>query len=177
MKDALQSQTIKEQAVSLYTDHDLRAAAALLGRAFGPVAETFGLTPENCKGNGAFTDFGRLKSEVAGGLDLWGIWQGETLVACGGFVLKKQWVVIQRLAVDPDFQGKGLGRVLMEALEDLSRSHVAAGWAQGWKVGLIAENHPLIRFYQGCGYRHLSTKTFSHLPHGVVFMGKRPRGD
>jgi GNAT superfamily N-acetyltransferase len=54
------------------------------------------------------------------------------------------------IAVDPAYQGRGIGRLLLSALEDWARQDGCAG------VRLVSgfERHGAHQFYMRCGYTH-----------------------
>lgn len=68
-------------------------------------------------------------------------------VATGRLVLVEDGVVakMQRIAVDRDRRRDGLGRRVMERLEDLAR-------ARGARIARLASQVSAIPFYERCGY-------------------------
>ncbi len=67
------------------------------------------------------------------------------LVACGRLTLNNNTGQIRYMAVLPDFQGQGLGKKLMECLENEARQHSVT------ELVLNARENAL-DFYSRCGY-------------------------
>ncbi len=94
----------------------------------------------------------------------WFGWEGETLAA----YLKlnfdqhpvelgsEQTVQVERLYVDPAYQGRRLGEQLLDFTYQQAQSiHAKWIWLSVWQ-----ENPPALRFYERCGYEIFGTKTF-----------------
>jgi len=73
---------------------------------------------------------------------------------------------IGRLMVHPDFQGRGIGSLLMEAIE------AAFDDVRAWELftGELSLNN--IRLYERLGYRIVREEPFPGSTFAVVFMGK-----
>ncbi|GKT37767.1 GNAT family N-acetyltransferase, partial [Aduncisulcus paluster] len=142
-------------------------------------------TIDNAPNNGAFLDFGKLKSEVSRGLTLYSIKvPGKEAVAGTVGIRQKsdQKYEVSRLSVHPKWQGLGFGAGLLR----LAEKHIKEHYHQGEKalqgpskddvlveLGCIAEDESLIRFYVENGFSISGIKTFKKLPHGVCFMKKK----
>ena len=58
--------------------------------------------------------------------------------------------LIKDLAVAPEYQGIGLGRLLISAAEDYIRRRLSPGWAASVELMSAAGRE---KFYERCGYR------------------------
>lgn len=58
--------------------------------------------------------------------------------------------LIKDLAVAPEYQGSGLGRLLVSTAEDYIRRRLSPGWAASVELMSAAGRE---RFYERCGYR------------------------
>jgi GNAT superfamily N-acetyltransferase len=78
---------------------------------------------------------------------------------------------IGRLMVHPDFQGRGIGSLLMEAIE------AAFDDVRAWELftGELSLNN--IRLYERLGYRIVREEPFPGSTFAVVFMGKTRNKD
>jgi len=72
---------------------------------------------------------------------------------------------IRYMAVDPAWEGRGVGRALVEALEAEAR-------LQGLRTMILEAREPVMGFYQRLGYRvsHPGKVLFGAIPH--VWMTK-----
>ena len=99
------------------------------------------------------------KGEVAG----FGILIRDTTEPC--LVSYPTHVELQRLYVDSKYQGCGIGKALILALENIARQE---GYAVIW-LGVWEGNPDAIRLYTGCGYKKIGEHGFQ--------MGQRVDND
>ena len=150
---------------------DVPRAADVIRHAFATVAETFGLTEENCPTNGAFLHDGRLAADVERGTALYGLFEAEEL---GGIVaLRREDAVfhLEKLSVAPWLRKRGYGGALVEHAVEEARK---AG-AERVRIGVMYENRELVRWYERRGFVRTETRAFAHLPFVVCFMVRRLR--
>ncbi len=168
------------EVVEVKTDEDIKACVKPIKMAFAPVARRYKLSQENAPNNGAFLDFGKLKSEMHKGLILFCI-HGQidghkAVIATIGIKQAKaeEWTV-SRLAVLPEFQGHKIGAGLVQYVEKhikkVNRKKATGPYIL--KLGCIAEDQALIAFYERNGYTIQKIKSFKNLPHKVCFMKKK----
>lgn len=90
------------------------------------------------------------------------------LVGAIRFVERDGMLLIGRIAIAPDMQGEGIGRMLLQAAEDASTADVAELF-----TGSLSEAN--LRLYEACGYEE-----HERIPDGdgtaQVFLRKRLRG-
>jgi ribosomal protein S18 acetylase RimI-like enzyme len=149
------------------TARELDECAAVIRRAFGTVAEEFGLTAENVPTNGAFLKAERLLAERDKGFLQYGLLHDGAVI--GYMQLEKAGegtYYLEKLAVLPEHRHKGCGRQLL----DFAKVKVRA--LDGKKIGItiIEENSRLKDWYAAYGFTHTGTKRYDHLPFTVGFM-------
>lgn len=93
---------------------------------------------------------------------------GGRLVGAIRFVERDGMLLIGRIAIAPDMQGEGIGRMLLDAAEDATDADVAELF-----TGSLSEAN--LRLYEACGYEE-----HERIPDGdgtaQVFLRKRLRG-
>jgi GNAT superfamily N-acetyltransferase len=83
------------------------------------------------------------------------------VVAMGALVpVDRETCELRRMRVDPAYQGRGYGRAMLRALEDLAvrRGHRRAVLLTG------AEQHPAVDLYRSAGYREYGRVDIGPLP-------------
>jgi predicted GNAT family N-acyltransferase len=70
---------------------------------------------------------------------------GGVTVGTGRMILVDRVAKMQRIAVDPGSRGQGIGRVVMDALEDLAR-------ARGARIARLDAQTRVVGFYENLGY-------------------------
>lgn len=90
----------------------------------------------------------------------WGLYEGERLIGC--LIVKPQdegEVQIRQYAIAADCQGLGLGRVLMQGVEEDLRH-------QGIRHAWLHAREPVIGFYAKLGYQPVGDRFLEiNLPH------------
>jgi ribosomal protein S18 acetylase RimI-like enzyme len=89
-------------------------------------------------------------------------------VGSARYQLRPGYVYAERVAVDPDYRGRGVGAALMGAIEAAAR---AAGYGQ-IRVGVRASLPENMRFYEGLGYRTLASHRHPRGPDYDMTLGK-----
>lgn len=168
---------MKTSIIEVNTDEELKSSASCIQDAFQSVAEKFNLTRDNAPNNGAFLDFGKLKSEWCRGMVILAIKEHQSGELVGTIGLKKvssDRYEISRVAVRRNYQGRGVGAGLLKAAQKYIKDETGkTGEVIEIVLGCIAEDQTLIAFYENNGYEVQSVKTFKRLPHKVCFMKKR----
>jgi ribosomal protein S18 acetylase RimI-like enzyme len=153
------------------TDDDIRAAARILRKANEPVAQKLGFTRENAPTNPAFITAEKLKQQLSEKRDFYMMVRKNE--AIGTIAIEKApenntLYYIERLAVLPEKQGKGYGRLLVQFAFDTIRERGGTSTS----VAIINENTGLKEWYSGLGFCETGTRRFDHLPFTVCFMEK-----
>lgn len=173
---------------------DLAAAASVIRRSFADVASRFGLTVENCPGNGAFIQEETLRRDLARGVAMYGLFMRDGLcgfvaakpksharrplrdtAACGNSAAlpipspstdgASVWY-LEKLAVLPGYRGGGHGSALLARALD----HMRGAGANLVSIGVIADNLPLVAWYERRGFVCTQTRVFATLPFTVQYM-------
>jgi GNAT superfamily N-acetyltransferase len=92
----------------------------------------------------------RARGDVLVVLTVDGALAGFAGLVTSAHVLKKHWATVLRVQIHPDYQKRGLGRVLLEGVHDAARRH-------GWEfVHLTVRGGTGTEaFYRGLGYREV----------------------
>lgn len=153
--------------ISKLTSDDIPAAAEVIRQAFATVAETFGLTEENCPTNGGFLRDAALAEELEKGAALYGLSDGDGLSGCMSLKRKDgETFYLEKLAVAPWSRHRGYGGALVaHAAEEV---RLAGGGTI--RIGVMYENRTLVRWYERQGFVSTGTRKFTHLPFVVCFM-------
>lgn len=117
---------------------DLEQVLTIENEVFGPTA----WTPESYWGELARDDRYYLVADQAG------------VEAYGGLWLVPPDADVQTIAVSASAQGRGLGRVLLEAL----LAHAKAAGCRRVQLEVKADNVSAIRLYEASGFRHVRVR-------------------
>lgn len=150
-------------------EHELAQAAELIRRAFAPVAERFGLTPENAATHPAFQTAEALAEMTAQGLTLYGLFDDGVLVGVVGVkLLEGGRCSLEKLAVAPECQRRGYGERLVAYVCDITRQ---AG-VETLRLAIIADHTELRDWYRKLGFIDGDLRQFRGLPFTVLFMSR-----
>jgi GNAT superfamily N-acetyltransferase len=154
------------------TTDDARAIASLIRRAFRRQVELLQLRRSDCPEYVGFETADRVRRRMERGdhvlmADLAGRVVGT--VTYSGAVGDSRKGEIARLAVLPQYRGKGLGKSMMEAAETALRQFGATVA----EIGLVAKFGRLRTYYEALGYTTTRLQRFDALPFEVLFMEKR----
>lgn len=131
-------------------------AMAALRRKIGVKENTLGLVTDSTAKSEAF-----FRGEVSGRHILVGELDGQ-LVGVVGLTIEQHprlnHTASLGISVDSDFQGKGYGRELMEAIIDLSEN-----WLMIYRLelGVITDNHRALKLYESLGFEREGIKRCS----------------
>ena len=149
---------------------DAPLLAGILCRANKKIARQFGLNRENSPNHPSFCTQDWILSDYKRGEQYFLYETAGKALGCVAYEsAEKNLAYLNRLAVLPGFQGKGIGTKLVAHLFDHARS-------MGKKVisiGIIAANDRLKNWYETLGFTPLEIKKFKHLPFDVLFMEHR----
>jgi ribosomal protein S18 acetylase RimI-like enzyme len=138
---------------AIATDTDLDAIAALVNSAYRGDSSRAGWTTEADYLEGQRTDAERLREQLAatpGAVML--LLRDDEGALLGSVWLEPRGVDVWYLGmftVRPDLQARGLGRILLDASEQLA----AARGARRMRISVIQLREPLIAWYERRGFR------------------------
>lgn len=149
---------------------ELSLCARVIRTSFATVADTFGLTRENCPGHTAFITEQQLQKRFAA---------GEQMYIClfsdqpaGFFALCPRvdgWVELENLAVLPPYRHRGVGGAMLVFAAETAKEKLGA---QQLTIGIMDENVPLRCWYEKHGFVCAGRRRFVHLPFIVSFWQK-----
>jgi N-acetylglutamate synthase-like GNAT family acetyltransferase len=146
---------------------DIIRITAIIRAAFGVVARRFQLTPHNCPKHPSNCTENWVARDLARGVTYYLATIDRQPVGCMGVELASgEDCYLERLAVLPHYQRKGIGAALVgRGLDQARRLGVR-------KVGvaIIAAQSELAQWYQRLGFTHAGTRRFDHLPFEVAFL-------
>lgn len=155
--------------MGVFGDQELALAVGIIRRAFAPVAARFGLTQENCPGNGAFITEERLRRSLSGKARLFAVYHAG--IAAGCIIAKRKdreaWY-LEKAAVLPEFRRRGLGSALLDA----AQAYIMEEGGLRIRIGIIAANDELRLWYEKAGFLVTGLKDFPTLPFTVCYMKK-----
>ncbi len=141
--------------------------SGLIRDAFRGVAETFGLTRENCPKHPSNCTDEWIENDLDRGVIYYILENDGISVGC--VALEKagsDLCYIERLAVLPGNRRNGFGKALVDHVIAQARGL----GAQLISIGIIADDTDLKRWYKKLGFVELETQAFEHLPFLVTFM-------
>lgn len=164
---------MKEIVIRLLDAQDcLTELTALVHRAYAP----FGRLGLNCTGVDQSVDTTRRR--IGRGDCFVAVWKGRivgTVTLCAPDLRSEcPWyrrhgiASAQQLAVDPAFQGKGLGRALLRCTEDRARARGARELA----LHTPRPAHQLLSFYQRLGFRPVECRQFTGKHYQSIVLSK-----
>jgi ribosomal protein S18 acetylase RimI-like enzyme len=105
--------------------------------------------------DGTRTDEERIGATMREGILLLAEREGQTL-ACVYVELRGERAYFGMLAVDPNQQGQGLGRLMTGAAEQYGRNHSC----KYMDIGVLSLRPELLPFYRNLGYQETGTEDF-----------------
>ncbi|MCG8568892.1 MAG: GNAT family N-acetyltransferase [Spirochaetes bacterium] len=146
----------------------LRPLTELIQKSFRTVADDFELNEKTAPTNPAFIksrDILKVTQEKE--MAFYGYSENQKLVGC--YALEKasqQIYYLERLAVDPGYRHKGLGKKLVQD----ARERVRNSGGEKISIGIIDEHKRLKNWYIDLGFQIKGLKRFEHLPFTVCFL-------
>lgn len=143
-------------------------AAEIICRSFATVAETLGLTPENCPSfTGFITTAANLVEKMEQpGYYCFGLFEDDHLIGFAALCPFNEGYELTRLAVLPEKRHFGYGRSLVNAVLSKARDLGLPGVG----LGMIDENTVLKNWYQAQGFIITDIVKFDDLPFTVCAM-------
>lgn len=149
---------------------DSEIITSILQDAFTPVATEFKLTKINCPTHTSFIRRENIEWEISHESNYYlGYVNEKKDIACISIKLVSNCEAeIKRLGVRPSFQGRGIGKRLVNFVENKCKNNNV----KKIKLGMIAKHKKLHEFYLNLGYKEVGTDCFPHLPFQVLYMEK-----
>lgn len=135
---------------SIAAHKDASDIAALVNRAYRPVAGTGGWTHETEWIRGSRTSEHQVIASMNIGSVMLIRRKADSIIACVQVSIDGSVACIGMLATDPELQGRGHGKLMLESAE---RYAVQAGAPTTLKISVIECRTELVAFYERRGYR------------------------
>lgn len=146
---------------------DIASISQVIQKAYSTVAQRYGLTLENCPKHPSNCSAQWIDSDFAKGVKYFVIESGQELIGC--VALEKatdEICYLERLAVVPERRNQGVGRTLVNHVQNQAKS---MGFTK-IGIGIIAEQQELKEWYKKIGFIETGRKSFRHLPFEVAFL-------
>lgn len=131
------------------------------------VARKFNLNWKNCPKHPSFCTTEWVENDMDRGVLYFLYTENNVTVGCVAYERGDQnTAFLNRLSVLPDFQERGIG----ENLVLYFLSHAEKERVDNVSIGIIANHHKLIEWYEKFGFTRNELKKYPHLPFDVVFM-------
>ena len=146
---------------------DVSPLTQLLRTSFEEVARQFGLTASNAPKHVSNCEESWIREALGKGVSYFVLEAGEECLGCVALERANSEVCyLERLAVHPEHQGKGLGAALVRHALDEARRQGALRV----EIGIVAAHTRLHDWYAKRGFVDTGRKSFPHLPFEVGFM-------
>jgi glyoxylate reductase len=154
-------------SIRIASPADAPLVAKIISRANQAVAQRFGLTLENTPKHPSFCTTDWVVDDLKKNAQYFIYETAGKAVGCVAYAsAEKDLAFLNRLAVLPKFQGRGIGKKLVSHFFD----HARTRHKKRISIGIIAANNLLKNWYETLGFTPFETKTFNHLPFDVLLM-------
>jgi ribosomal protein S18 acetylase RimI-like enzyme len=149
---------------------DPRLIVGILNRSFLTVAKTFGYTAEQVPSFPAFIDSSVIVGQLQEEFKIFGAKIDNAIVGCAGYkFIDGTTSVIERLAVLPEYRHRGIGKYLLEYIENIIKTDKG----KIIELSMVDNNLVLKNWYKRFGYRELRIEEYPQLPFKVCVLQKR----
>ena len=140
--------------------NDSKIITNILNKAFNTVALQFNYTKENAPKFNAFIDSNVIEYGLKKGLKMYGYFVDDQIIGCVGYsFFKDQIYFIERLATLPEYRHKGIGKKLMEYMENRIRENDG----KIIEIHVVDENIKLIEWYKKLGFIYIRVDDLSNI--------------
>jgi diamine N-acetyltransferase len=154
---------------TIATETDFVTSVLVIRKAFRTIATRFNLTKENYPLHPSFMTLEILMERVKKGLLCFGLFDSDVQIGFVGAHPENAGLFhLEKLAVLPEFQRRGHGRLLVEHALSFAKKQ----GAKRISVELTDGSEALRRWYRKYGFQESETKTDPQLPFTVCFMEK-----
>jgi len=152
-------------AIGTVGENEIEATAALIRAAFAPVARLFDLTAWNCPTHPSLATAETVTRSIDHGTRFLAARDGDgrILGVVGARPPRDGLVVLEKLAVSPAFQGRGIGGALLD------RARIQSAGA-GLEVSIIDEHLALAAWYERRGFQSVRRIRPAGLPFVVRIL-------
>jgi len=146
---------------------DIDILVNLLRSSFRGVAERFGITEKNNPNFLAFCTNERVESDLEKGKTYYILQEDDRPCGCVAIERARPGLCyLMRLAVLPEYRGKGYGKKLVHHIFEKSLSY----GARRVEIAMISKDRKLKKWYKKLGFIQKGTKKYNHLTFIVAFM-------
>jgi ribosomal protein S18 acetylase RimI-like enzyme len=141
----------------------------VLNRAFITVAQQYNFTKENAPSFPAFIKPDRIDNSLNNGLKMYGYKIDNQIVGCVGYsYYKDQIYLIERLATLPEYRHLGVGKKLLQFVED----EIKNIGGKSVEIHVVDKNIVLIEWYKKLNYVERRIDEIKTLPFNSYVMNK-----
>jgi ribosomal protein S18 acetylase RimI-like enzyme len=124
----------------------------ILNKAFLTVALSFGFTKESVPRFPAFIDSDVIEKQLNNGLKMYGYKMNDQIVGCIGYSFYRDKIYfIERLATLPEYRHLGIGKKLMEYIEN----KIKENGGKTAEIHVVDKNVILVEWYKKMNYKQI----------------------
>jgi ribosomal protein S18 acetylase RimI-like enzyme len=149
--------------------NDSKIITEIINNAFITVAKQYNFSKENAPRFPAFIDSNIIDENIKNGLKMYGYRKNDQIIGCAGYkYYKDQIYFIERLATLPENRHLGIGRKLMEYLENIIKNN----GGKTVEIHVVDKNIVLIEWYKKLNYKYVRVDEIKSLPFNSYVMNK-----
>ena len=148
---------------------DSKIITGILNKAFITVALQYNYTKENAPKFPAFIEPNIIENGLNNGLKMYGYYLDDQIIGCVGYSFyKDNMYFIERLATLPEYRHKGIGKILMEYVENIIKKNNG----KIIEIHVVDENKRLIEWYKKFNYKEIRVDEIKTFPFNSYVMNK-----
>ena len=149
--------------------NDSKIITDILNKGFLTVAQQYNFTQENAPIFPAFINYDRIENSLNNGLKMYGYKNNDQIIGCVGYSFyKEQIYFIERLATLPEFRHLGIGKKLMQFVENIIKE-IGGKIAE---IHVVDKNIILRNWYKKLNYFEIRIDEIKSLPFNSCVMNK-----
>lgn len=163
----------RHRIIEVETAEQIAVVTGIINRSFQTVADEFLFTKETVPGFPAYISIEKISGQIRDGLNMYLYEEGDRNVGCIGICFSDgaNGCKVERLAVIPEFRHRGIGKKLMEFIENKAKLMNE----ETLQLEIVHENSILKNWYSANGFVELRIDTYDHLPFKVGVLEKKLR--
>ena len=139
---------------------DSKIITEIVNKAFLTVALQLNYTKENAPRFGAFINYEEIENDLNNGLKMYGYCINGQIIGCAGYsYYKDQIYFIKRLATLPEYRHMGIGKKLMEYVEN----KIYENNGKLIEINVVDQNNTLIEWYKKLNYVYIRIDDLSKI--------------